>query len=237
MKIKIGILEDEPLEQNITLGHVSTFFANNNIEYECFVEKNAIDFLKHDFKNVDLVLLDIIMDGEKNGFDAAKEIRKKNKNVAIIFLTKTVQYAINGYQVNALDYMVKPLIYEDFALKMSIFLKTLINKGRKIHIFKCKDSFVRLKEEDILYIDIYKHYLTIYSISGTYITRGSMNEISKVLSNIFSRCSSNCFINLMHLDEIKKDDAIVKGQCIKITAKYKKQFMQDLALYLMNDDG
>ena len=64
-----------------------------------------------------------------------------------------------------------------------------------------------------------------------------MNEISKVLSNIFSRCSSNCFINLMHLDEIKKDDAIVKGQCIKITAKYKKQFMQDLALYLMNDDG
>ena len=168
MKIKIGILEDEIQEQKITLKHVSDFFSTNNIDYEYFVETKVKDFLAHDFKDVDLVLLDIIMDGEQNGFDAAKKIREQNKKIAIIFLTKTIQYAVHGYQVGALDYMVKPLIYEDFSLKMSVFLKTLINNGNKTHVFKCKDSIVRLKEKDILYIDIYKHYLTIYTLKSIY---------------------------------------------------------------------
>ena len=236
MRVKIGILEDELNEQQITLKLVYDFFNSNNIECECFVENNAKDFLKHNFENIDLILLDIIMVGELNGFDVAKKIREQNKRITIIFLTKTVQYAVKGYQVEAFDYMVKPLIYEDFSLKMQVFLKKLINKGRKTHVFKCKDSIVRLKERDILYIDIYKHYLTIYSTEGTYVTRGTMGEIGKELSNVFSRCSSNCYINLMHLDEIKKDDAIVNGKCIKITAKYKNKFLEDIALYFMYNE-
>lgn len=236
MKVRIGILEDEVLEQKITLEHVSRFFSTNDIEYEYFVSNNAEDFLKHDLTSVDIVLLDIIMDGEKNGFDVAKIIREKNNKVAIIFLTKTVQYAIKGYQVRAIDYMLKPLIYEDFSLKMTMFLKSLFNDERKEHVFKCKDKIIKIKEKNIKYIDIYKHYLTLYCVDGEYVTRGSMLEISKILSNNFSRCSSNCFINLMHLEEIRKDDAVVDGKLIKITAKYKKQFLKDLSLYLVNHD-
>lgn len=236
MKIKIAILEDEISEQKLTLEHLSRFFFSCDIEYEYFIENNGKDFLKHDFSDVDLVLLDIIMDGEINGFDAAKEIRKINDKVSIIFLTKTVQYAVNGYEVKALNYIVKPLIYEDFALKLSIFLKTLVSKGEKEHVFKSKDAVIKLKEKDIYYIDIYKHYLTLHTVNGDYIVRGSMKEIEQILTNVFSRCSSNCIINMMHLDEIKKDDAVVNKDYIKITAKYKNSFLKDLSLYLRDND-
>lgn len=236
MKVKIAILEDEIQEAQTTLDHMSKFFAENKIEYEYFLENNASDFIKHDFSDVDLVLLDIIMEGELNGFEAAKIIREKNKKIAIIFLTKTIHYAVKGYEVKAFDYIVKPLLYEDFALKMSIFLKTLLTDGNIEHVFKCKDTLIKVKEKDILYIDIYKHYLTIHTLNGDFEVRGSMKEIEQVLSNVFSRCSSNCIINLIHLDEIKKDDVLINGVYIKITAKYKQSFLKDLALYLRDND-
>lgn len=236
MKVKIAILEDEIQEAQTTLDHMSKFFAENKIEYEYFLENNASDFIKHDFSDVDLVLLDIIMEGELNGFEAAKIIREKNKKIAIIFLTKTIHYAVKGYEVKAFDYIVKPLLYEDFALKMSIFLKTLLTDGNIEHVFKCKDTLIKVKEKDILYIDIYKHYLTIYTVDKTFTTRGTIKDINKSLSNIFSRCSSNCIINLMHLDKIVKGDILINNKLIKITAKYKKQFLRDFSIYLMNNE-
>ena len=236
-KVKIAILEDELLEQEKTVNALNRFFNENNIEFEYFVENDPNKYLEHDLSDYDLAILDIIMPHEINGFDVSKIIREKYPKIAIIFLTKTLNYAINGYEVRALNYLLKPLIYEDFALKMMAFLKTLNTNGSKIHSFKCQGSIIKVVEKDIVYIDIYKHYLNIHTKDNVYVTRGNINTMAKALSNIFSCCSSYCIINFQYLEEIKKDDVILKnGEMFKITAKYKKGFMKDFSTYLLNNE-
>jgi DNA-binding LytR/AlgR family response regulator len=201
------------------------------------VENDPHEFLKHDLSDYDLALLDIIMPFDINGFDVSKKIRETNSKIAIMFLTKTVNFAINGYEVKAIDYLLKPIIYEDFALKLSVFMKSLQSHGSKIHAFKCKESTVKITEKDIMYIDIYKHYLNIHTVNEVYISRGNIKDIIKQLSSIFSRCSNYCIINFMHLNEIKKDEAILKnGENLKITANYKKEFLNDFSRYLLDNE-
>jgi DNA-binding LytR/AlgR family response regulator len=235
--IRIAILDDESSEQERTIGLLKQFALDHKLDIEYIVEGNPHAFLSHDLSSFDLALIDIIMPFDINGFDVSKKIRETNDKISIIFLTKTLNYAINGYEVRALDYLLKPLSYEDFSLKMSIFLKTLQSKGNKEHAFKCQGSLIKVKEKDIIYIDIYEHYLNIHTKNKVHVTRGNIKDIHKELSNIFSRCSNYCIVNFLYLDEIQKDDVLLKnGDYIKITSKYKKQFLKDFSHYLLNNE-
>ncbi len=197
-EIRIAILEDDLSEQENTTSLLDRFFKERKLNYHYDVFNNPHDFLKADFNHYSLVLLDIIMPFDINGFDVSKKIREVNDNIAIMFLTKTVNYAIEGYEVKALDYLLKPLNYEDFALKMTKFLQTTQSKGSKVHAFKCKDALIKLEEKEIIYVDIYKHYLNIHTRDKVYVTRGNIKDIERELTNIFSRCSNYCIINFMY---------------------------------------
>lgn len=235
--IRVAILDDEANEQERTIGLLKQFSINHKIDIEYTLDNNPEEFLKRDLSSFDLALIDIIMPYDINGFDVSKKIRETNEKIAIMFLTKTLNYAINGYEVKAFDYLLKPLTYEDFSLKMTVFLKTLQSKGEKVHAFKCQGIIVKIKESDIIYIDTYEHYLNIHTANKVYVTRGNIKDITKQLSNIFSRCSNYCIINFLYLDEIQKDDVLLNnGELMKITSKYKKQFLKDFSHYLINNE-
>ncbi len=236
-KLKVAILEDEANEQEKTIDALTRFFGERDIEFSYFVERDPHAFLERDISDYDLALLDIIMPFDINGFDVSKVIRQTNSKIAIIFLTKTLNYAIQGYEVKALNYLLKPLIYEDFALKMTIFLKSIPSTSAKVHSFKCQGSLVKIAEKDIVYIDIYKHYLNIHTATNVFVTRGNIKDIMDVLSDSFGRCSNYCIVNFLYLEEIAKDDALIKGgERFKITAKYKKDFVKGFSHYLLTHE-
>lgn len=235
--IRIAILDDEVSEQERTIDLLRRFASLHKLDIEYFVEGDPNKFLDHDLSSFDLALIDIIMPFDINGFEVSKKVREKNEKIAIMFLTKTLNYAINGYEVKAFDYMLKPLAFEDFSLKMSMFLKTLQAKGDKVHAFKSKGSIIKLAEKDIVFIDVYEHYLNIHTENKVYISRGNIKDISKQLSNLFSRCSNYCIVNFLYVDEVQKDDVLLKGgELQKITGKYKKQFLRDFSHYLLSDE-
>lgn len=235
--VRIAILDDELNEQEWTIDLLRQFSSFYKLDIEYIVEGDPHTFLENDFSSFDLALIDIIMPYDINGFDVAKKIRENNEKIAIMFLTKTLNYAISGYEVKAFDYLLKPLAFEDFSLKMNVFLKTLQSKGEKELVFKTKGSIVKVKERDIIYIDTYQHYLSIHLENKVYETRGNIKDISKELSNLFSRCSNYCIINFLFVDEIKKDDVLLKnGELMKITGKYRKQFLKDFSHYMINNE-
>ena len=127
MKVRIALLEDEKEEEKTMVAMIERFFQETGHGYEIATFSDSHEFLKLNFELYDLVLLDIILSEKNNGIDVAKEIRKTNKNIAIMFITKTAQFAIDGYNVDALDYILKPLSYYAFALKLKKALHYLEN--------------------------------------------------------------------------------------------------------------
>ena len=234
--IRIAILEDDKEEEKATISFLERYFLENNISFSYVSKNDPNEYLKLDFSSFDLALIDILMPFEINGFEVSKRIRENNKNIAIMFLTKSPNYAVDGYEVGAINYILKPITYEDFSLKIASFIKSLNEKGPKIHAFKCKDSIIKIPETDIIYIDIYKHYLNIHTKNQIYVSRGNIKDIEKQLTDIFSRCSNYCIINFSYLEEIKKDDVIMNNkEILKITLKYKKQFLNNFSKYLLKN--
>ena len=235
--IRIAILDDEEMELENTLGFLRRFASAHSLDVEYIAEKDPRLFLEHDLSSFDLALIDIIMPFEINGFDVAKKLRKANKKIAIMFLTKTLNYAINGYEVNAFDYLLKPLTFEAFSLKMTVFLKTLHATSEKEFAFKSKGAIVKVTEKEIIFIDSYEHYLNVHTAKKTYVTRGNVKDVMKQLGDLFSRCSNYAIVNFLYVDEIQKDNVLLKnGETLKITRKHKKGFLKDFSHYLMTHE-
>ena len=123
--IKIAIIDDN-IDDIKSLKNCLLDFINEkkdlSLKFDVIEFTDPKAFLSSEIKNYNLIFLDIEMPSI-NGLDLAKKIREKNDSVALVFITNMAQYALNGYEVNAIDFMVKPLNYFDFSLKFKKIIK------------------------------------------------------------------------------------------------------------------
>lgn len=232
MKLRVAILEDEKDELKTTLEMLERFFHETKMDYEIETAGDAESFLKFNFALFDLVLLDIILQGEENGVDVAKSIRRSNPDISLMFITKTAQFAIDGYNVEALDYILKPLSYYAFALKMKKAVHYLSNREDKELVFKTSEGLIRLKENDILYFEVIRHYLYVHTKEKTYKVRGTMKEITEAVSGKFSRSGNSFLVNLKHVTEIQKQQVVLKDIAIPLTKNYKENFLKAFGAFM-----
>ena len=106
---------------------MNKFFIEKNIDFEYKVFKNGLDFVESFQSNYDVIFFDIELP-IMNGMEASKKIRNIDHNVEIIFVTRLNNYAIDGYLVNAFDYVLKPINYTSFALKLDRLIKSYSNE-------------------------------------------------------------------------------------------------------------
>lgn len=116
--IKIAVVEDEIEMTNQLLKYVKQFFNENDLDYSVATYNNAIKLLDNYDFSFDLILMDINMP-LLDGMSASKKLREIDSEVTLIFITSLAQYAINGYEVNAFDFVLKPISYYNFALKLT----------------------------------------------------------------------------------------------------------------------
>lgn len=225
MKITVGIVEDEIKEKERTEEMLRRFFSEEGIPYETLCFSDGEELFRKSLSDIDLLLLDIILPTE-NGIEIARKVRESGWKGPLIFITKTIQFAIDGYKVEALDYLLKPLEYEDFRLKLSKAYQIINSLLDKPITFKANEGLVTLEESEIYYIEVIKHYLTIHSIKGSYTIRGTMNSMSEQLSSRFANSSNSFLVNLDHVDLIKNTEVIVNGEIIPLSRNFKKDFLR-----------
>ena len=207
---------DSHIEVNITTYNDPTLFLNeNNFKY-------------------DLIFLDIEMP-KINGISLAKRIREKDSNVGLVFITNMAQYAINGYEVSAIDYILKPLDYYDFALKFNKIINFVKrNISNYIYLKSVDNNLIKVDVNEIIYVEIFSHYL-IYHLENREIkVRGTISEAENNLSNYyFSRISKSFLINLKHVINIKLDNVLLTGNIELIISRLrKKDFLEAFYKYL-----
>ena len=182
----------------------------------------------------DIILMDIEM-GLMNGMEAAAEIRKLDEEVTIIFITNMAQYAIQGYSVHALDYVLKPVSY--VALSQSI--KKAVNRIDKqtddYILVSFKNGMAKLRARDILWVESQGHRLLFHTESGCIETTVySMREIEEKLApNGFLRASSGVLVNLSKVTGTKNGFVEVGGQYLPVSRGRKNAFMSALVRHMV----
>ena len=163
--MRIAIVEDEKECTAILEQHLQRFQKENNIEIQHRSYTNGMDFLAAYQPVWDLLLLDIEMP-MMDGLMLAHKIREMDTDVLIIFVTKMAQYAMAGYEVSALDYVLKPVNYYAFSMKLRKVQNLLQTKQQHFLVVQ-GNGFVRKMEVGMIrYIEVLGHTLTYHTPQG-----------------------------------------------------------------------
>lgn len=234
-KVIIGILEDNKDDLLNLKDILNLYSKEKEVVFDIFEYNNANDFLKSYECNFDIILLDIEL-GTSSRIDVAKAIRKIDEKVIIIFQTDFAKYALNGYEVHALDFMVKPIKYPSFSLKMDKALFEIKNRCEGNFVIPTSNGIRKIDIYRVLYIEVFGHDLKFHLVDEVIDGRGSLKQMEKMLAKYnFLRCN-NCFlVNAARIKGIEKYECIVGNDRIQISHPKKKSFTEAFMKYLMKN--
>ena len=231
--ISIAVVDDEKVFSNQMTGMLRRWQAAHGVELEITCFEDGIE-IAEDFRHKwDIIFLDIQMK-LLNGLETARRIRACDSDVILIFVTTMAQYAINGYEVDAFDYILKPLEYAKFELRMNKAAKEAEKKKSHTSVYLKKYSdLVKVSTDDLLYIEVSGHTLKYVTSGGTYEKRAKISDAEAELNGLpFSRCSLSYLVNLKRIDRVSKDSVFIGGYELPISRNRKKEFLQAFTDYL-----
>lgn len=162
---RIAIVEDDQGYRDTLFTYIKQYEQERDTAFEVTPFEKADDFLAVYNGDYDIILMDIEMPGT-NGMDAAEQIRKRDAQVVIMFITNMAHYAIKGYEVGALDFVLKPIQYLNFANKMDRAMQLVENRGSKPVMIQTGTGVKKIDSRDIFYVEIQNHVLRYHTKQG-----------------------------------------------------------------------
>ncbi len=230
--IRVAIAEDDPEFRTQLRGFLQEYSDKAGIGIELAEFENGQDLTQPYHPVYDVIFLDIEMP-LLDGMSAAEVIRAKDEKVILVFVTNVAHYAVKGYEVQAMDYILKPVQYASFSAKMERIVKTVLLRQEKSIVLNTGNGIRRLPESSILYVEVLRHQV-FYHLQGENIAmRGSLKDAEQLLEGCsFEKCNSCYLVNLRHVRGIRDDMAIVGQEELQISRSRKKSFMQAVADYI-----
>lgn len=230
--MKLAVVDDEKRATDLLCSYIKRFEEESRMDISVIVFHNPSDFLSGYSMDYDLVLMDIEMPG-LNGIETAKELRRMDGSVVLMFITNMPQYAINGYEVEAVDFVIKPISYADFVLKIQKALRYISrNQDRKLTLATTAGA-VKLNVSDIYYIEVIRHYLVYHTVSGSYTARGVMKETQGALLEYHFVRSNHCYlVNLKYVESVSGNTVKVAGDELLISRNKKTEFWMEFTRYV-----
>lgn len=231
--MRIGILEDDVEVAETIKGYVQKFFYERSENVSIFIFYDAFTLIESYRSDMDVLFMDIQMN-LMNGMEAAMRIRQSDPRVLIVFVTNLAQYAVEGYSVNAFDFILKPIDYNGFAMKLERISTELRHRkvGEVINV-KTKNGIMRLEISDIAYVEVRTHDL-IYHVRGeTYVCRDTLKNATLTLEkHYFALCNSCYLVNLAYVKKVNRTVILSTGEELMVSQGKRKQFMVELAKYI-----
>ena len=239
--MRIALVDDEPEITDQVAAYIAQYYqkiGRGQESYKLYVYRDGKELLQRFPRHIDIIFMDIEMQ-EVDGMTAAAKIRKVNQNAAIIFLTRLAQMAIKGYEVNALDFMVKPVDYYSFELR---FVKAL-RYVRRFHTQKLAVSPVGqgtrfIEYSDIYFVEVFGRSLVFHTKEGDLTMNGRMKDIESALEDSsFAMCNRYCLVNLQYVAGMQGGKVLVNGAQIPVSRGKKESFLSQLSAYVAGIDG
>ncbi|MBP5693923.1 MAG: response regulator transcription factor [Bacilli bacterium] len=222
---------DDKLEDRIKLELcLREFFERNHKPYVIQSFENGLDFLDKYKCNEHIIFIDIDLPF-LDGMSLAKKIRERNNKVVIIFISSLAHFAIRGYEVSALDFIIKPFEYTtlehrliramnaiDKTIESGLILKLATDGGNVV----CDPYSIEYIEKD-------KNYLIFHTTKNIYKVRGTLHQYEKLLpKDLFSCCIKGVLVNISYIKKTTNNSVVLKSTTLPLSRLRKKDFLDDL---------
>ena len=217
--VNIAICDDEEVQREYIEQLVCRWADTNGIYVETDTFESAEKYIKAGTgsgstssgfisgERYDILLLDIQMDGI-SGVELAKELRKTDEHLIIIFITAVPDFIQEGYDVSALHYLMKPLDEGKLMAVLDRAVKQLAVPDKTL-IVQSGGETIRIAHADIFYIESFAHSLEVVTKSGCFTIKMPAYKLEEQLDNNFIRCHRSYIVNIRHINKITKTDVVI----------------------------
>jgi DNA-binding LytR/AlgR family response regulator len=225
------ILDDEAIARDIIATHISKI-ENISIVASCSNAMEAFNIINN--HTIDLLFLDINMP-EISGISFAKSI---NKDIKIIFTTAYRDYAVEGFELKAVDYLLKPISFERLLKSINTYFEVYVQS--KTYDEKLSDNndfmfvrsdrrMIKIDFEAIIYIESFSDYIKIHLANETIVTRETISAIeAKLPKNQFLRIHRSYIISIPHINAFTNEHVEINNKALTISRSYKKEVLERL---------
>ena len=222
--INIVLVDDEQIQLTYMKQLLEQAAGQLDIEViiDSFLSGEAFLFSLEDHLDWELAFLDIEM-AEINGMSVAKELRKQAPQLALVFATAYAEYAVEGYEVQALDYLLKPIKLEKIKRVLERFLATRPEDAPYL-ILEIDGEQVRFDLNDIVFLEANKRDILIHTINESFTSRMSLSEVSELIDQRFVQTHRSFYVNLQFVTHLLKQDVqLSTGEAIPLSRRQAKQ--------------
>ena len=232
MKYNIAIVEDDHQCRTTLSQYLKKYKQQFNIEFNVYFYSDGDEIVSDYEAKYDIIFLDIEMK-RLDGMKTAHKIRTFDAEVIIIFITNMSQYAISGYSVGALSFLLKPVPFFAFSEELSKSIERLKKRRQKAILISTDKGIIKVNSQEVMYIESFGHDLIIHTTKETFSKRGTIKRIEEDLSGLnFFRCNNGYIVNLAYVSSVQNDEAIIGEHRLKISRSRKKGFMEALTQYI-----
>ena len=209
--IKIGICDDCTADTDYISSLVKKWGSNVSIDIVTFPSAEAFLFNYVDDKDFDILLLDIEM-GDMDGVTMAKKIRKDNETIQIVFITGYSEYIADGYDVQALHYLLKPVKETQLFTVLDRAVANL-KKNEKEILLKTPEETVVMPLREIRFLEVRSNYVTVHGKVDVTVKR-TLGDFEKELDERFYRLGRSYIINLPYIRKVTKTDVYLTDESV-----------------------
>lgn len=226
--IHIAIVEDEEIYVKQLMEYICKYQDEKRKTINITVFRDGEDIIEDYRGGFDIILMDIQMQF-MDGMTAAEKIRQMDHKVVIMFITNMIQYAVRGYEVEAVDYVVKPVEYFSFSQKLDKAIGRIRSETQEFLVLPIGEGILKIDLADIYFIEGQGHNAIFKTEKGEYSSRITLKELeNKLVAHNFFRCAKGYLVNMKHVDGIVGSDCVIQKTYIPISRSRKKEFMNML---------
>lgn len=230
--MRIAIVEDEAASAQKLQEYLRRYSQDFGQKMDVLHYPNGVMFLNNFKGQFDVILLDISMP-VVDGMETARRIRCMDSDVVILFITNLAQYAIRGYEVDALDYILKPVSYFAFSQRLNRAIGRVKSSTKHYLVVCAREGTQKLDVDTIYYVESLAHDLVFHTASGVFSMGGTMKEVEeRLLPFHFFRCNKGYLVALRHVDSIQNGCAVVHGQPLLISRARRNEFLEALTNFV-----
>ena len=229
----VALVEDEEAVSRGMQRMLKQFEQTHGCPLDVTAFSSAESFLDAaEKKPFEIVLMDIDLPG-MNGMEAARFLRRRDRLAVLIFTTNLSQYAVQGYEVQAMDYCLKPVTYAMLEMKLFRAVQLCGRQGGAEIRINTRDGFIRVAAETVISVEIYQHHIVYHTETGDYQSYGTMKQVMEELPPVgFFRATASYVVNLRHVKQLTGLDIVMGDRRVPLSRLRKKEFMEAMNQYL-----
>lgn len=230
--IRIAIVEDDKNYAKVLQKYITRYEEESSQRFQIIAFEDGEDIVENYAGTYDIILMDIEM-RFMDGMTAAEEIRKCDSEVVIMFITNMPQYAMKGYAVEALDYVLKPINYFAFSQKIERAINRMSHRKKHYMNISNKGKIQKIEVSSIYYVEVQDHDLYYHTKDGVFSQRGTMKEVEEILvKESFFRCNKCYLINLEYVNGFEGNNVVVGNEEVQVSRARKKELLDVLNNYM-----